>query len=313
MSGTKMHREVRLRPGGGPRPGPMQNSRLWMNAPTKDAVGSKTANTTGNSVGDAATETDATLRRLVKLHPLSNSRKGSLNATYKNNTDANDKAFDLNQKSLHALDALAAEYVAFEATMANVTSEHEAGDVFHAATLAVAEEIERCQKDQGRPQDDLDCSCDDLAAATKEFSDCWAAHEATGVKLCNAFREVCNRRATHEVIYVDAKKALHRTFEIKRKASEIQEGVATHRERTRRVANEHVRAEGHANDGVGSLGRALQAAAKATHSLTCGVPNRESNEIKYLREATELIEAWQHQLLSGQAMSGPPSEHSEVI
>ena len=98
------------------------------------------------------------------------------------------------------------EYVAFEATMANVTSEHEAGYVLHAATLEVAEELERTQKDLGRLQDDLDCSCDDLAAATKEFSDCWAAHEATGVKLCNAFREVCNRRATHEVICVEPKR-----------------------------------------------------------------------------------------------------------
>ena len=129
------------------------------------------------------------------------------------------------------------------------------------------------------------------ATATKEFSDCWAAHEATGVKLCNAFRDVCNRRAAHEVICVDAKKALHRTFEIKRKATETQDDVATHRERTRPITNEHARTEGHVNDGIGSLGRALQAAAKATHSLTCGVPDRESNEMKYLREATELIEA----------------------
>ena len=188
--------------------------------------------------------------------------------------------------------------------MANVTSEHEAGDVLHAATLEVAEELERTQKDQGRLQDDLDCSCDDLAAATKEFSDCWAAHEATGVKLCNAFREVCKRRATHEVKCVEAKKALHRTFEIKLKASEVQEGLSTHRKRSRRITNEHARAEGHVNGGIGSLGRAVQAAAKATHSLTCGVPDRESNEIKCLR---------QHQLLSGQPMSGPPSEHGEVF
>ena len=48
--------------------------------------------------------------------------------------------------------------------------------------------------------------CDDLAAATKDFSDCWAAHEATSAKLCNAFREVCNRRATHEAICFEAKR-----------------------------------------------------------------------------------------------------------
>ena len=136
-----------------------------------------------------------------------------------------------------AFDALAKEY--FEATVANVTSEHEAGDVLHAATLEVAAELEQTQEDQGRLQDYLDCSCEALPAATKELSDCWAAHEATGVKLCNAFRDVCNRRAAHEVICVETKKALHRTFEIKRKASEIQEGVATHRERTRRITNEH--------------------------------------------------------------------------
>ena len=104
-------------------------------------MGSWTANTTGNSAGDAATEKDATMRRLREFHRLLNSRKGTLNATYKKNTDANDKAYDLNQ------DALAAEHVAFEATMANVTSEHEAGDVLHAATLEVAEELERTQKD----------------------------------------------------------------------------------------------------------------------------------------------------------------------
>ena len=196
----------------------------------------------------------------------------------------------------------------FEATMANVTSEQEAGDALHAATLEVAEELERAQKDQGRLQDDLDCSSDALTAATKEFSDCWAAHEATGGKLCNAFREVCNRCAAHEDFCVDAKKALQRTFEIKRKASE-----AAHRERTRRITDEHARAEGHVNDGIGSLGEAMQAVAKATPSLTCGVPDRESNETKYQREATELIEEWQHQLLSGQPMCGPPSEHGEVI
>ena len=141
-------------------------------------------------------------------------------------------------------------------------SEHEAGDVMHAATS----EKWLKSSNQGRLQDDLDCLCDALTAATKQFSDYWAAHEATGVKLCSAFREVCNRRAAHEEICVGAKKALHRTFEIKGKATEIQEDVAAHRDRTRRITNEHVRAEGHVNDGIGSLGQ-------ATHNLTSGVPD----------------------------------------
>ena len=85
------------------------------------------------------------------------------------------------------------------------------------------------------------------------------------------------------------------------------------RERTRRITNEHARAEALVNNSLGTLGRCAREVAAAKHSLTCGVPDRESDEIKYLREATELIEAWQHQLPSGQPMSGPPSEHSEVI
>ena len=122
----------------------------------------------------------------------------------------------------------------FEVTNANVTHEQEAGDTLHAATLEVAEDLERTLKEQGRLQDDLDNSSDALASATKDFSDCWAAHEATGVELCNAFSEVGNRRAAHEEICVDAKKALQRTFEVNRKATEIQEDVAmTFHERAR--------------------------------------------------------------------------------
>ena len=282
-------------------------------ASANNAAGSGADTATLLPVGDAATERVAILWRLGELHRLLNSRKGSLSATYKRMPKRMTRPYDLNQKTIQALDALASECIAFEATTANVTSEHEAGDAIHTAAAGTAGELERIQKDQGRLQDDLDCSNDDLAAATREFSDCWTAHEATGAKLSNAFREVCNRRAPHEAICVEARKALHRAYDIKRKASEIQESLATHRKRTRRISNEHARAEGHVNDGIGSLGRALQAAAKATHSLTCGVPDRESNEAKYLREATELIEGWQLQLQGGQAMKGPSSEHSEVI
>ena len=107
------------------------------------------------------------MRRLGELHRCLNSRKTRPQCTCKKSTAANDEAYDFNQKSIQALDALAAECVAFEATMANVTSEHQAGHALHAAALEVAEELGRTQKDQGRLQDDLDCSCDDPAAATK--------------------------------------------------------------------------------------------------------------------------------------------------
>ena len=82
--------------------------------------------------------------------------------------------------------------------------------------------------------------------------------------------------------------------------------MALQKKRTRRILNEHARAEGHVNDGIGSLGKAL-------HSLTCGVPDLESNEVKYLREATELIEEWQFRLQGRQRVSAPASDHGEVV
>ena len=167
-------------------------------AATNETVGSTTANTTVNSARCAAAEKDAIMRRLGELHHPLNSRKGSLNAKYKKNTEATDKVHDLNQNCIQAPDALAVEYKAFEITMTNVTSEHEAGDVSHAAALEVADEPERTQKDQGRLQDDLDCSCDDLAAATKDFSDCWAAHGSHGRQIMQclqgSLQPTCNSR-----------------------------------------------------------------------------------------------------------------------
>ena len=143
--------------------------------------------------------------------------------------EANDKTCDLNHQSTQALDAPAKEYVDFEVTMANVTHEQEAGDTLHVATLEVAEELGRTLKEQGRLQDDLDNSSEAPTTATKDFSDCWVAHEATGDELCSAFREVNIRRAAHEEICVDAKMALQLTLEVKRMATEIQEDVAIHR------------------------------------------------------------------------------------
>ena len=204
------------------------------------------------------------------------------------NTEANDKAHDLNQKSLQVLDALAKKHGDFEATMANVTSEQEAGDVLHVATLEVAEELERAQKDQGRLQDDLDCSSDALTVATKEFSDCWAAHEATGAELCNAFRVVCNRHAAHEEICVEARKALHRTNEIKRNLRKSKK-ACPHTENVLDVLQ--MSTPGPKVTSTMALALWVEPCKPQPNPRTPW-PDRESNEIKYLREATELIEEW---------------------
>ena len=42
------------------------------------------------------------------------------------------------------------------------------------------------------------------------------------------------------------------------------------------------------NHSLGVLGWCKEETAAATHSLSCGVPDRESTEKRYLKEATEL-------------------------
>ena len=171
---------------------------------------------------------------------------------------------------MQALDTLAEEYGAFEVTMKKVAFEHEEEDVLHAVAL----ELGRAQKDQARLQDELECTCEDLATASKEFSNCWATHEAASAKLSRAFREVSDRRATHEAI-CEVRKACHKTSELKRKDTEAQEKIMSHRKRTRRIAKEHTRAGALVNDSLGILVCCVREAAAAAHCLTCGVMDRE--------------------------------------
>ena len=82
-NGTKVHREDQTRPRG-VQPETWADAEVEIvdgrdknqgKAATNDAVGSTTANTTVNTAGDAATEKDATLRRLVELHRLSDTQR----------------------------------------------------------------------------------------------------------------------------------------------------------------------------------------------------------------------------------------------
>ena len=67
------------------------------------------------------------------------------------------------------------------------------------------------------------------------------------------------------------------------------------------------------NNSLGFMGRCVKETAAATHSLTCGVPDRESDEIPYLKQATELIEDWQLLLQGVQPVTAQTSEHEEVV
>ena len=68
------------------------------------------------------------------------------------------------------------------------------------------------------------------------------------------FREVSNRRATHEATCAEVKKASQRTADLKRKASEANEKTRSHRDRSRRITHEHTRSEAAVNTSLGFLG-----------------------------------------------------------
>ena len=129
-----------------------------------------------------------------------------------------------------------------------------------------AEELDWAQQDQDRPQDEQECCCEELATASKEFAGCWATHEAARAKLCSAFSEVSNRRATHEAICVEVRRAWQKTYELERKGTEAQDNMISHRDRTRRITTVHARAEALVNNSLGTLGHAVRDVAAATHS-----------------------------------------------
>ena len=138
--------------------------------------------------------------------------------------------------------------------MKKVTLETEEGDMLYAVASEVGEELERILKDQNRLQDELEFTCEGMVTASREFSNCWALHNAacanvnnTSAKPSGAFREVSNRGATHEATCAKVKKASQRTANLKRKAAEAHEKARSHRERSRRITNEHTRSEATVN------------------------------------------------------------------
>ena len=62
--------------------------------------------------------------------------------------------------------------------MKKVTLETEEGDMLFAVAHEVGEELDTAQKDQDRLQDELEFSCEGMVTASKEFTNCWAVHNA---------------------------------------------------------------------------------------------------------------------------------------
>ena len=83
-----------------------------------------------------------------------------------------------------------------------------------------------------------------------------------------------------------------RTTETKREVDDAHDRIRTHRDRCRLATEELETAEEDLNDSLGRMGQLIKATAGA-HALSCGVPDRDSNAVRHLQEALDMIEEFQ--------------------
>ena len=165
------------------------------------------------------------------------------------------------------MDRLAEVYETFEDTRAFVEKESAEGGLLLSEEEDAIDQLEAAWQHQTRILDELKGRRKSLDSAFREFSNC---------------------RALHEAAWADLKEVSLRHIELKRKANDAHERTQSPWGRFRRVSEDHVMAEEVLNDSLGCLGTLVKDTAGATHALTCGVPDRESNETKYLEEALEV-------------------------
>ena len=77
------------------------------------------------------------------------------------------------------------------------------------------------------------------------------------------------------------------------KAENAHTGTILHRDSLRRATRDQVKAEEVLNNSLGCFGTLVKDTAGATHAPACGVPDREWNETKYLKDALKVINDWQ--------------------
>ena len=80
---------------------------------------------------------------------------------------------------------------------------------------------------------------------------------------------------------------------MKRKADDARDQIRAHRDRCRRATKEFETAVEDLNDSSGRLGQLVKDTADATHALSCGALDRESNEARDLQEALDVTEEFQ--------------------
>ena len=160
--------------------------------------------------------------------------------------------YDLNQRTVAALDRLAEVYETFEDTWDIVVMESAQGDMLFASEEDAVHKLEGARQHQDR--------------TLQVLEEC---HKSTD----GAFKEFSNCRALHEAAWFDVKEVGRRHSELKRKAEEAHTRTFLQRESIRRATSDHVKPE---EVLIGILVKDI--AGGHLHALTCGVPHQESIE-----------------------------------
>ena len=200
---------------------------------------------------------------LWELHRLFKNRKGNLSSTHKKNTEANTKVYDLDQKTMQALDVLAEEREIIEENYEENYARNRGGRHAVRGTVRRHGGARQHQKEQNRPQDELDATRESMDIVSREFTNCWA-------HLNTAFR---SQRTKHSTMSrVSLQNVCQTTAELKR-ADDAHERTKSHKEGCRRATKEHTKFKAATNHSLGRSGWFHKETANATQSLTDGVPD----------------------------------------
>ena len=146
--------------------------------------------------------------------------------------------------------------------------------MLYAMASEVEEELDRAQKDQDRVQDELEFTCEGMVTASKQFTSCWALHSAacanvnnTSAKLRGAFRG--SQQSPSDPMKQSVLKRRRRAkgpAELKTQSlRKRMRKTRSHRERRRRITNEHTRSGAAVNNSLGFMVRCVKETAAATH------------------------------------------------
>ena len=86
---------------------------------------------------------------------------------------------------------------------------------------------------------------------------------------------------SQEVACDDLADAGMKTIDLTRKADDAHDRTWSHRDRCRRATKEFEKPEEVLNNNLKCSGNLVKDTTSATHALSCGVPDRDNNEMKY--------------------------------